>query len=182
MKFEQLLVSKHFATAVLTVFFTSVFTGCKQPSTPGTEQSVGIPTATPGATTDPLASKAKAFRSGLTATQWFTKEGVTPAESKTVDALIKSIGDYGGPVNGPVSAARWADKYMQIVSLNDEGLTEISPILVFKKIVTLSMSGNNFTQDQLNELLASLPNLKTLVKDKGLKCDSIRYPKVTCIE
>ena len=182
MKIEQLLVSKHFATAVLSVFLTSLATSCKQHSTLGAEQSVGSPTATPGATTEPLASKAKAFRSGLTATQWLTKQGVTPAESKTVDALIRSIGDFGGPVSNPISAARWADKYMQIVSINDEGLTEISPLLVFKKIVTLSMSGNNFTQDQLNELLASLPNLKTLVKDKGLNCDSIKYPKVTCIE
>jgi len=179
MSFKQLLISKHFATAVLSVFLMSVFTGCKQQSIQGTEQTVGFPTAAPE---ESLVSETKSFRIGLTSVQWLTKEEVTPAESKTVDSLIKSIRDFYGPVHNLNSTANWAEKNMQIVYLNNERLTEISPILVFQKIVTLSMPGNNFTQDQLNELLASLPNLKTLVKDKGLKCDSIKYPKVTCIE
>ena len=179
MNFKQFLISKHFVPAVMSVLLMSVFAGCKHHSSPGSEQSVASPTAAPE---ESLVSETKSFRIGLTSVQWLTKEEVTPAESKTVDSLIKSIRDFYGPVHNLNSTANWAEKNMQIVYLNNEGLTDISPLLVFKKIVTLSMPGNNFTQDQLNGLLASLPNLKTLVKDKGLKCDSIKYPNVTCIE
>ncbi len=179
MNFKQFLISKHFVPAVMSVLLMSVFAGCKHHSSPGSEQSVASPTAAPE---ESLVSETKSFRIGLTSVQWLTKEEVTPAESKTVDSLIKSIRDFYGPVHNLNSTANWAEKKMQIVYLNNEGLTDISPLLVFKQIVTLSMPGNNFTQDQLNGLLASLPNLKTLVKDKGLKCDSIKYPKVTCIE
>lgn len=122
------------------------------------------------------------FRTGLTATEWLTKQNITSAEAKTVDAILDSIESFGGPSGSPASAARWAEGRLQVAFLADRGLTEISPILPFKRIVTLYISGNKFTQQQFNTLVENLPNLKTVVKDPYIHCDSISNPKITCLE
>lgn len=126
--------------------------------------------------------KVAPYRTGLTATEWLTKKNISDAEAKTVDALLDSIESFGGPSGNPTAAARWAEGRMQVAFLADYGLTEISPILPFKRIVTLYVTGNKLTQEQFNALLENLPNLKTIVKDPYIVCDSIAFPKVTCLD
>jgi len=123
-----------------------------------------------------------AFRIGPTATEWLSKKNVSEAEAKTVDALLDSIEAFGGPSGNPTAAARWAEGRLQVAFLADYGLTDISPILAFKRIVTLYITGNKLTQAQFNTLLKNLPNLKTVVKDPYIQCDNIAYPRVTCLE
>lgn len=123
-----------------------------------------------------------AFRTGPTATDWLNKKNVSEAEAKTVDALLDSIEAFGGPSGNPTAAARWAEGRLQVAFLADHGLTDISPILAFRRIVTLYVTGNKFTQQQFDALLANLPNLKTVVKDPYIQCDNIKYPNITCLE
>lgn len=167
-------------TKALAFVVLSFLAACKSPQESGTNAAQPNTTATSKLT--PQNSNQPQTRPALSATQWLTKANISAEEARTVDALLKTIADFGGPRDNPVAAAKWAERNMQIAALSDEDLSEIAPILVFKRIVTLTITGNKFTQAQLNELLAGLPNLKTLVKDKHLKCDNIKYPKVVCLE
>ncbi len=123
-----------------------------------------------------------AYRTGLSLTDWFTKKNISAAEAKTVDALLDSVEGFGGPSGNPVAAARWAEGRMQVAFLAGYGLTEVSPILLLKRISTLYITGNKLTQEQFNALLENLPNLKTVVKDPYITCDNIMYPRVACLE
>lgn len=91
------------------------------------------------------------------------------------------IPTFGGPADDPIAAARWASGRLDSIALDGKKLTEIGPVLPLKRLVTVTLSGNNFKQEQIDELLASLPQLKTLVIDTGLKCDQEKYPKLTCL-
>ncbi|MBM3380950.1 MAG: hypothetical protein FJY29_00720 [Betaproteobacteria bacterium] len=170
-----------FSRALALAVVSTVFLGaCKSPQQSNTSATQIDAKATPSGSPQQIGRPP--VRAPLSATQWLTKDKISAEEARTVDALLVTISDYGGPKGDPVAAARWGERNLQIATLGEEGLTEIAPILAFKRIVTLSIPGNKFTQDQLNELLAGLPNLKTLVKDKNLKCDTIKYPKVTCLD
>jgi hypothetical protein len=166
---------------MIVVVSLTLLGACKNPETSDTSSAQTKTPIAPTANNQQNANRTQS-RNSLTATEWLTKQNISAEEERTVNALLRSIADIGGPSNDPTAAARWADKKLQIAVLSDEGLTEVAPILVFKKIVTLTISGNKFTQEQLNQLLAGLPNLKTLVKDKNLKCDNLKYPKVVCLE
>ena len=166
-----------------------VLSGCKNSQwadTASLSQDSAIPTVPTTQDSDEQSPQEKlnipSFRTGLTPIDWFTKKNITAAEAQTVNALLESVEAFGGPSGNPVAAARWAEGRMQVAFLADYGLTEVSPILPFKRIVTLYITGNKLTQEQFNALLENLPNLKTVVKDPYIKCDNIVYPRVTCLE
>lgn len=181
---------KSLATLVGMSFFSLV--GCK-PSQSAETASIR---PTPSPNTEETTNKDEAFpkdetnvekfqpvyRTGLSPVQWLTKQNITEAEAKTVDALLSSIEVFGGPSGNPEAAARWAEGRMHIAFLAGLNLTEISPILVFKRIRTLYITGNKFTQKQFNALIENLPNLKTVVKDPSIQCDSTAYPQIACLE
>lgn len=118
-------------------------------------------------------------RRSLSAEQWLTKQNINKDEELTVDAILESLRLYDQRAGRPEEAARWAERNLQILDLSSKNLTNVSPILAFKNISTLSVNGNKFSQPQIDELVKSLPNLRILVTDPGLNCDA--KPKVTCL-
>lgn len=116
------------------------------------------------------------------ASDWLTKKDVTTEQSKTVDAILDGIRDFGGPSKAPIDAAKWAERNLQVLALDQRELTDLSPLLAFKGIITLSLTGNNISQEELDKVISHLPNLKTLVKDKGLRCNKEKHSKLTCLE
>ncbi len=119
-------------------------------------------------------------RTGLTLTQWLTKQNISTEESRTVDAILENITEIELRKGEPAELARWADKNLQVLSLDDKNLTDISPILTLKNISTLSIVGNKFTQSQVDELVTGLPKLRNLLTDRGVSCRA--NPKVTCLQ
>jgi len=119
-------------------------------------------------------------RTGLTLTQWLTKQNISVEEGRTVDAIIANITEIEMRKGEPAELARWADKNLQVLALDDKNLTDISPILTLKNISTLSIVGNKFTQTQVDELVTGLPKLRNLVTDRGVSCRA--NPKVTCLQ
>lgn len=194
MYFYQTKINIRTLRSLVTLVGLSFFAaaGCKPPQSaetaslrptpsPNPEESEVKDGASPQADTE--AEKfLPAYRTGLSPVQWLTKQNISEAEAKTVDALLESIEVFGGPSGNPAAAARWAEGRMQIAFLADYNLTEISPILVFKGIRTLYITGNKFTQKQFNVLIENLPNLKTVVKDPSIQCDSQAYPQIACLE
>ena len=173
---------KSFAyAAVLFSCFANVF-GCK-PQNISESASVSMPSQ-PGETpvAHPTAGNVSEPRSGLTIAQWLTKDGVSEDEARTVDVILANIISFGGPANDPKKAARWAESNLNVIGLDGEKLTNISPLLAFENITTLGLTGNKFTQAQINELLASLPKLRILSIDPYLSCNKETYPKVTCLK
>jgi hypothetical protein len=147
------------------------------------------PTAspTPSASSEQIASDSKQSGAStseskkLSIEQWFSKKNITTEEIRTVDALLDMIPTFGGPADDPIAAARWASGRLDSIALDGKKLTEIGPVLPLKRLVTITLHDNKLRQEQIDELLASLPNLRTLVIDAGLKCDREKYPKVTCL-
>ncbi|MEY4064364.1 MAG: hypothetical protein RIR26_572 [Pseudomonadota bacterium] len=139
------------------------------------------PTPSAGARDSKQHIDATAASKKLTTEEWFSKKDLTPEEVRTVDALLDAIPSFGGPSGNPTGAARWASGRLDSLSLDGLKLTEIGPVLTLKGLVTLSLHGNKLQQEQIDALLAGLPNLRTLVIDAGLKCDEAKFPKVTCL-
>lgn len=121
-------------------------------------------------------------RRNLTIAQWFSKQGLSPAEIITVDAILESIVSMGGPANNPAAAAVFAERKLDSLSLDGRGISEIGPILAIKGIAHMSISQNNLTQAQFDELLAGLPNLRTLLVDPNIVCRKELNPRVTCLK
>lgn len=152
-------------------------TGCKPTSAGNVATSATTPSPVPTATVKTQAEQNSPRK--LTAAQWFSKQNISPEEARTVDAIISSIESMGGPESKGATLGRWAERNVQMLALDNLRLTEISPVLVFKNLTTISLIGNKLTQKQINEILTSLPKLKILTIDSGLNCDVNR--KVTCL-
>jgi predicted nucleic acid-binding protein len=116
----------------------------------------------------------------LSAVEWFTKQNVTAEEERTVDAIIESLRNVDLREGTPQSLALWAERNLQVLQLDDRKLSNISPILAFRNISTLSIVGNSFSQSQVDELLRSLPRLKNLLTDRGISCRA--NSQVTCLQ
>ncbi|NBW81095.1 hypothetical protein EBR21_05010 [bacterium] len=157
--------------------------GCKQASSSNTMGAFGnqrqnsAEQEDPSATPTPEASLKP--RNLLSATEWLGKKNISEEEARTVDALLESISIMDRKSGSGESLARWAESGLQIVLLDGKNLTNISPILAFKNISTLHITGNRFSQPQIDELLKGLPKLKNLVLDPGLNCSA--NPKVNCL-
>ncbi|MFZ9519026.1 MAG: hypothetical protein ACO3A4_00970 [Silvanigrellaceae bacterium] len=157
--------------------------GCKQPSGSTTMGATDSNRQNPvvqnnkGATPTPSTTSNQVRQ--LTAMEWFSKKNVSVEEARTVDALLQSVVVLENKSGSPESLARWAAGGMKVAVLDGQNLTNISPILAFKNISTLHITGNRFDQSQIDELLKGLPKLKVLALDKGLTCDA--NPKVTCM-
>lgn len=161
---------------ILLVCFVGLIAGCK-PTTDGQVASSERVSSDPTPVNNQQPEQSSPRK--LTAEQWFSKKGISAEEARTVDAVIDSIQVMGGPESKPATLARWAERNVQILALDNLGLTEVSPILVFKNVTTLSLSGNKLTQKQIDQVLISLPKLKILTIDSGLNCEVNR--KVKCL-
>lgn len=157
--------------------------GCKPQQQAETTSTSGRTPATQSTaqSNQPLINKAadSTNQRKLTAEQWLTKQNISKEEELTVDAILESLRLNDQRAGRPEEAARWAERNLQILDLSSKNLTNVSPILAFKNISTLSVNGNKFSQSQIDELVKSLPNLRILVTDPGLNCDA--KPKVTCL-
>ncbi|MEN9826905.1 MAG: hypothetical protein RI953_2650 [Pseudomonadota bacterium] len=168
---------------VLVLAWSGLLFGCKQPSSSNTmgafdnQQQNSAKQANTNVTPTPVASLKP--RNLLSATEWLTKKNISDEEARTVDALLESISTMEGKSGSAESLARWAEGGLRIVLLDGKNLTNISPILVFKNISTLHITGNRFAQPQIDELLKGLPKLKVLALDPGLSCSA--NPKVNCL-
>ncbi len=134
------------------------------------------------ANTDALDAKVMNTRRGLSLAQWFSKQGLTAQEIKTVDAILNYISLTGGPSGNPETVARYAERSMDILSLDSLGLNEVGPILQLKSLSHISLSGNAFSQSQIEELITGLPKLRTIVVDANIQCRNDLNPKVKCLK
>jgi Leucine-rich repeat (LRR) protein len=121
-------------------------------------------------------------RRGLTLTQWFSKQGLTAEEIKTVDAILDYISLSGGPKGNPEAAARFAERSLDILSLDSLGLTDVGPILELKSLSHMTLTGNSFSQSQIEALITGLPNLRIIVVDANIQCRTDLNPKVKCLK
>jgi Leucine-rich repeat (LRR) protein len=160
--------------------FASLFlASCKPQSTSSELSAAATPEATPQVQQKQQADVITSVRQ-LTAGEWFAKKNISSEEARTVDAIIDSLKVTEQRDGTPDNLARWAEKNLQVLSLDYQKLSNISPILAFKNISTLSIVGNSFGQPQVDELVRGLPKLKNLLTDQGINCKA--NPKVICLK
>lgn len=168
--------------STLAVVTVSTIAGCKPQERADLSPMSVATSATATPTSAPINKQSLITGKPLTAAQMFTKQGTSDAEAKTVDAILTNLDDFGSREKDVRKAVEWAERNLKMLALDGYGLTNVAPILFFKNIETLTLSGNKLTQDQFDQLLAGLPKLKTISKDPGLKCDQYKYPRVRCLE
>ena len=174
--------SLFYAAAGIIVLAT---TACK-PRTDSGEMSLAVkisptPTATPRQKGQQVQQEETLmpYRQ-LTAVEWFTKKNISVEEEKTVDAIIEILRKDEGRTESPENLARWAERNLQILMLEGQKLSNISPLLALRNLSTLSIIGNSFRQSQVDELVRGLPKLRNLVTDPGVSCRA--NLKVNCLQ
>lgn len=121
-------------------------------------------------------------RRGLSLAQWFSKQGLTAEEIKTVNAILNYVSIMGGPTGNAEDAARFAERKLDALGLDGLGLSDVGPILALKSLTHLTVTLNSFSQAQIEELLVGLPNLRTISVDGHIQCRPDLNPKVKCLK
>ncbi len=118
----------------------------------------------------------------LSISQWFSKQGLSAEEIRTVDAILDYIRLSGGPSGDVAAVARFAERKLDVMALDGAELRESAPLLALKSLVHVTLTGNYFSQAQINELISSLPNLRTISIDASVVCPTGLNPRVTCLK
>lgn len=118
----------------------------------------------------------------LSISQWFSKQGLSAEETRTVDAILDYIRLSGGPSGDVAAVARFAERKLDVMALDGADLRDSSPLLALKALVHVTLTGNFFSQAQINELISSLPNLRTISIDASVVCPTGLNPRVTCLK
>jgi len=131
---------------------------------------------------DAVSNEAAMNPSGKSLTDWLSGKGNTEEENETVLEIRLSVEMVGGPrkEESSRSAAVWAEKKLDVLSFNSKNPVSLKPLLALPNLRVLDIQNTNFTQEEVDEVIPQLKNLKTFVPSEKIICPSIAG--ITCIK